>query len=134
MNGFLCARQGAMPAIAMWATAVVMTVSATSALAGNIRLEVGPLGATKVLDEPIVPGLSRKKLQNTGSGFDGYAEGAAYSSGNAGVIARISGATAALAQASVDNNRRSYVLRPPEGVNFAGGKLVVYAALTGGDI
>ena len=134
MNVFLCARQSALRGIAMSAIAVVLTVSATCAVAGNLRLEVGPIGATKVLDVPIVPGLNTKDLSNTGSGFDGYAEGAAYSSGNAGVIARISGTSAALAQASVDNNGRSYVLRPPEGVNFAGGKLVVYAGLTGANI
>jgi hypothetical protein len=138
MNVFPRARQRAMPAIAMWATAVVMTASATCALAGNVRLEVGPLGATRVLDRPIVPGVNNSNLpymgNQAGGAWDGYAEGVAYTSGNAGVIARISGTTAALAQASVDNNHRSYVLRPPQGVNFAGGKLVVYAGLTGGDI
>ena len=65
--------------------------------------------------------------------WDAYLEGRRLDSAQVGAKAFVSGTVAANAQV-VATSRSTLSLVPPEGVNFAGGKLVVYAALAGGDI
>jgi hypothetical protein len=74
------------------------------------------------------------KVTIGGSSWNSFAEFLAYGSGDTSVETLNSGNTAALAQATVDNSDRRYVLKPPEGARFNGGKLIVYASLADGKV
>ncbi len=74
------------------------------------------------------------KVSIGGSSWNSFAEFLAYGSGDTNVETLNSGNAAALAQATVDNSDRRYLLKPPEGARFNSGKLIVYASLVDGKI
>ena len=102
--------------------------------AGTIRLVFGVAGQTSddVTSKSSVAKITRNGSNSAGA-WDAYLEGRAYDTGQVGAKAFVSGTLAENARVTAQSSP-GYFLEPPDSVNFAGGKLVVYAAVTGGDI
>lgn len=109
-----------------------------SAVAGDITLAAGRIGSpdqkTVRIGQGAIGSHVGSKGNFNGSTWDSSANVLAYSSGNSDVRTSNAGNSAAIAQATVNNDQRRYTLTPPEGANFAGGKLIVYASLVDGNI
>jgi hypothetical protein len=113
-------------------------VGAGEAMAArNMHVILGP--TSDLIDETTRASGDYFSLQvpssgrNSAGAWDGRVEMRGTSAGSTGAKAFISGTLPATAQGIVTNFAQ-YSLTPPVGANFAGGKLVVYAALAGGDI
>lgn len=125
--------------LALIATAVALSgITASARAEERIRLEVGAVGSTVVETSSAGGGSSidlTRSAQAQGGVWNGTAEASALSAGDGGVRVLMSGNRAALARATLDNRgRATYRLQPPDGVNFAGGKLIVTAQLSNGEI
>lgn len=119
------------------AFALLLTIAGPAVAGGTVKLVWGAAAS---------PETSTKSYQGSFSNFFGPSQsinGAAWSVelwtvGNAGrtaASAEVRGNVAAVARATVTNAMQEYTLTPPaSGVNFAGGKLVLYAKLAPGDI
>jgi Repeat of unknown function (DUF5648) len=120
--------------IATAAISMFVLLASPAFAAGTIRLVFGVAGQT--LDD-ITSKSNAVKITRNGSNskgaWDAYLEGRAYDSGQVGAKAFVSGTLAENAQVTAKSSP-GYFLEPPDGVNYAGGKLIVYAAVTGGDI
>jgi hypothetical protein len=123
-----------MPGMAAAALALFV-VSATPAIARNtvrLVLDVGGQSAYDSTVDSNIASIERNGSSSAGA-WNSYLEGRAFSSAQVGAKAFVSGTLAANAQV-IATTTPGYYLDPPEGANYAGGKLVLYAALTGGDI
>ena len=109
-----------------------------AAEAGQYTLTAGRAGSPKQSQGTLAQGTSANSLNDkasiNGVAWDSGANYIAYSSGEVDAKARNAANTSATAQAIVDNSGRRYVLAPPEGARFDGGRLIVYASLVDGDI
>jgi hypothetical protein len=129
------AARRALCALALVLAAAVVINAAPALAASGIRVEVGTPGATEVQTTGARSGLtiSRSRQINDGA-WNGTASAYGLSTGEGGVRVSISGNRAALAKSTLDNREAAYRLKPPAGVNFAGGRLVVIARLPDGEI
>jgi hypothetical protein len=123
------------PAVALAAT--ILLAFPLAAAAGDITLAAGRIGSpdqkTATIGQVAVGSRAGSKGNINGSTWDSSANVLAYPSGNSDVRTSNAGNSPAIAQATVNNDNRRYTLTPPEGANFAGGKLIVYASLVDGD-
>lgn len=106
--------------------------------AGEFTLMAGRVGSAQQNAGSLGQGTAGNALDNRGNingvVWDSHADYIAFSFGDVNARARNSGNTPATAQVKVDNNARRYVLTPPQGARFNGGKLIVHASLVEGDI
>jgi hypothetical protein len=109
-----------------------------AAEAGHYTLTAGPVGSPRQNQGALTQGTSASSVNYRAdigdAAWDSGASFVAYASGDVDANARNAGNTAATAEAIVDNSARRYVLTPPAGARFDGGRLIVYASLTDGDI
>ncbi len=113
----------------------LLALSAAPALAaGTVRLVIAIAGQTLLDDTATATIANAQRDGHDASGvWNTYVEGRTYNSGTVGAKVFASGTVAAKTQVT-SRVRPQYFLDPPEGASFAGGKLIVYAALVGGDI
>ena len=120
------------------AAAVNLCAVPVLADAGEYTLIAGRVGSPQQNAGNLGQGTTGNILDSRGNingvAWDSHADYVAFSFGDVNARARNSGNTPATAQAKVDNNARRYVLTPPQGARFNGGKLIVYASLVEGDI
>ena len=118
--------------------AFILCALPLAAEAAGYTLIAGRVGSPQQKADKLEPGVTANSLDDkanmSGVSWDSHADFLAFSSGDADARARNSANTAAIAQATVDNSDRRYVLKPPEGARFDGGRLIVYASLADGDI
>lgn len=116
------------------ALSLLVLLASPAFAAGTIRLVFGVAGQTldDITSKSNVAKITRNGSNSAGA-WDAYLEGRAYDSGQVGAKAFVSGTLAENARVTATSSP-TYFLEPPDGVNYAGGKLVVYAAVIGGDI
>lgn len=118
--------------------ATVILALPLAAAAGDITLAAGRIGSpdqkTSTIGQGAVGSRAGSKGNFNGVTWDSSANVLAFPSGNSDVRTSNAGNSATIAQATVNNDQRRYTMTPPEGANFAGGKLIVYASLVDGDI
>lgn len=114
---------------------------AVPALAGSYTVVIGPPGSPQVSESDVfgsAPGFLWSQAFPAQAGgpqgqYDGQVDLAA-SSARTRIKSFITGTRAAVANATLENRLALHELTPPEGANFAGGKLIVYATLPRGDV
>ena len=116
------------------ALAMCVLVASPASAAQTIRLVLGVGGQPQYdsTSQSNIASIERGGSSGAGA-WNAYLEGRAYGSGQVGAKAFVSGTLASNARV-VATSSPGYFLDPPDGVNYAGGTLVVYAALVGGDI
>lgn len=114
---------------------------AVPAHAVSYTVEIGPPGSPQVSETevlPVAPGfLWSQSFPAKAGGAQGVYDGQvdlAASSSRTRVKSFITGTRPAVAKATLANRLPLHELTPPEGANFAGGKLIVYAAVPRGDV
>ena len=109
--------------------------------AASYTVVMGPPGSPQVSESdtfPVAPGMLWSqsfpaKAGGAQGAYDGQVD-LGVSSTRTRVKSFITGTRAAVAKATLGNRLPLHELTPPEGANFAGGKLIVYAAVPRGDV
>lgn len=126
--------------IAMLAACLFLMLPAAPAFAsGSYAVVLGPAespdkNVTNNFGNVSTAATITSKGNNSGGAWDGFVDIRASVTGVTAAKSFISGTRAATAQATIVNRIGGYLLTPPEGANFAGGKVIVYATLPRGDV
>ena len=108
---------------------LAMVAATPAALANTAHLKLTVEGSV-IIDESSSGSSFAASRSYTTNGIAGRLVGLAYQGGDIGALVSLTGTVRADAQTTV-TSRANLRLTPPVGASFAGGKLVVYAALSG---
>ncbi|MBK9117744.1 MAG: hypothetical protein IPM22_19560 [Betaproteobacteria bacterium] len=131
----LRAASAACAAAALLATAVALPTSAFAG--GSAKFVLGPPGNPETVTRHYGAGVFSDLLSyqsSSGPVFSVEMYLIGRPDGKTGAKAFVSANAATIAQVAVTNVLQRYTLQPPAGASFAGGRLVLYAALAGADV